>query len=226
MKLKTAFSLSGWLLVILLMAYNIFFNTAGPPPVSDTTAIVDVIPDIDDDDSFTWFPDTIKVAVPFAVPGPIRYLPTDPDTVYVDSSKEQVIALKDYIARQYIFKLRYVQPKLQVSYISADTTSADSLNPYYILAEYELPPAFQLVPLRDGTYDVQRMELVNKPPIYTPPAYTIKHYAGIRLLAKDTPIAAYYQSRLLWKKTETNLGLYLGTNAAVTANLSVSVRIR
>jgi hypothetical protein len=224
-------------LLMLVFGALSYFDIIGPenpttPPVQPPS-VSDFVPNIEDDDSFTWFPTedavvkTVKVkGDPYPVEGPIVYVPTDPDTSMIDSLRGQLIALKDYINRQYIFRIRYAEPHLQMSLISMANVSEDTVKPVYTLQEYTLPPAFEVTPTLGG-YKVSALELdKDLVPDAEPPLFTYKTWAGLGLIQADMPMSAFVRQEAYYKKSYGSLELNLNADANVTARLTIGVQVR
>jgi len=226
MKLSNITNIATLLIAVTAVVWAFWFKPApdgpAPPPLSD------LIQDVDQDSLFTWFPtkDTLHLpGEPYAVPGPIQYLPSEPHIVYVDSSKDKV-ELYDYILRQYIFRVRYVEPRLQVSFIKADTTSGDSLlQPSFTIQEFNLPPAWQIDPIPGG-YDVKEI-LYTLPPSEDRPLFNYQLWSGLNLLQEGKPSVYLRGEAYNWNnKLQGSLELNIDTDAAVTARAGIGIRLR
>lgn len=213
---------------LVLLSYFDVIGPEEPPQLPDST-LADYLPNLDEDDSFTWFPDTVYADSgridTVKILGPIRWRDRDPEIVYVDSSREQLIALQDYIKRQYMFRIRYAEPRLQVSFISMDSISADTVRPVYELREYTVLPGFEIEPTLGG-YQLRELTLDKPSPESDTPLFTYQYWAGLNLVQADMPMSFWVRADADWKTAKGSIELHLDADANVTARIGIGVRLR
>lgn len=147
-----------------------------------------------------------------------QLVPQDPDTVFVDESLAELMSLRQYLRTKHIFKIRFVSPLLQVSFISADTASVDTIKATYELAEYTvLTPGFQFQPLNNGEYVLQGI----LPLEAAKPKYTTSSYVGL-----EFPLGLYGQTNIDWNRFRGTFALHVNSDAGATARIAIDYRIK
>jgi len=147
-----------------------------------------------------------------------KLVPQDPDTIFVDESLAELMSLRQYISTKHIFKIRFVSPLLQVSFISADTASVDTIKATYELAEYTvLTPGFQFQPLNNGEYVLQGI----LPLEAAKPKYTTSSYVGL-----EFPLGLYGQTNIDWNRFRGTFALHVNSDAGATARIAIDYRIK